>query len=165
MPTIVSQERAAELEEVQKLKDKIRILSGQLANVEFTFRDPTRNFDRSTVKGVVAKLIKVKDESAMTALEVYLLFLKNYLSVCRSIYQYSFCFLWLFIYNPENLFLVQVVAGGRLYNVVVDKETTGKQLLQNGDLRRRVTIIPLNKIQSHVVPPDKQRAAANMVYS
>ena len=55
------------------------------------------------------------------------------------------------------------MAGGRLYNVVVDTETTGKQLLQNGDLRRRVTIIPLNKIQAHVIPNDKQRAAANMV--
>lgn len=118
-------ERAAELEVVQKLKDKIRALSAQLSNVEFTYRDPTRNFDRSTVKGVVAKLIKVKDGSTMTALEV--------------------------------------VAGGRLFNVVVDTESTGKQLLQNGDLRRRVTIIPLNKIQAHVIPPDKQRAAANLV--
>ncbi|CAO2825723.1 unnamed protein product [Amaranthus hypochondriacus] len=118
-------ERAVELEEVQKLKDKVRGLSAQLANVDFTYRDPTRNFERSKVKGVVAKLIKIKDGSAMTALEV--------------------------------------VAGGRLYNVVVDTETTGKQLLQNGDLRRRVTIIPLNKIQAHVIPNDKQRAAANMV--
>ncbi|KNA04781.1 hypothetical protein SOVF_196530 [Spinacia oleracea] len=121
----LQQERAAELEEVQKLKDKIRVLSGQLANVDFAYRDPTNNFQRSKVKGVVAKLIKIKDESTMTALEV--------------------------------------VAGGRLYNVVVDSETTGKQLLQNGGLRRRVTIIPLNKIQSHVIGPDKQRAAANLV--
>ncbi|XP_057523244.1 structural maintenance of chromosomes protein 2-1-like [Amaranthus tricolor] len=121
----LQQERAVELEEVQKLKDKIRGLSAQLANVDFTYRDPTRNFERSKVKGVVAKLIKIKDRSTMTALEV--------------------------------------VAGGRLYNVVVDTETTGKQLLQNGDLRRRVTIIPLNKIQAHVIPNDKQRAAANMV--
>lgn len=121
----LQQERAAELEEVQKLKDKIRVLLGQLANVDFTYRDPTKNFERSKVKGVVAKLIKIKDGSTMTALEV--------------------------------------VAGGRLFNVVVDTETTGKQLLQNGDLRKRVTIIPLNKIQAHVIAPDKQRAAANLV--
>lgn len=55
---------------VQNLKDEIRILSSQLANVDFTYNDPMKNFDRSTVKGVVAKLIKVKDSSAMTALEV-----------------------------------------------------------------------------------------------
>lgn len=64
------QERAFELESVQKLKDEIRNLSAQLACVEFKYRDPIQNFDRSKVKGVVAKLIKVKDSAAMTALEV-----------------------------------------------------------------------------------------------
>lgn len=54
----------------QRLKDEIRDLSAQLANVQFTYRDPVKNFDRSKVKGVVAKLIKVKDSSTMTALEV-----------------------------------------------------------------------------------------------
>lgn len=58
------------MELVQKLKDETRDLSAQLANVQFMYRDPERNFDRSKVKGVVAKLIKVKDSSTMTALEV-----------------------------------------------------------------------------------------------
>ncbi|KAL9249751.1 Structural maintenance of chromosomes protein 2-1-like protein, partial [Drosera capensis] len=121
----LQKERAAELDLVQKLKDRIRMLSGQFVNVEFSYRDPTKNFDRSKVKGVVAKLIKVKDNSTMTALEV--------------------------------------VAGGRLFNVVVDTEVTGKQLLKDGELRKRVTIIPLNKIQGYVVPLNKLRAAANLV--
>ena len=58
------------MEWVQKLKDEIRNLSAQLANIEFKYRDPVKNFDRSKVKGVVAKLIKVKDSTTMTALEV-----------------------------------------------------------------------------------------------
>ncbi|KAA8533875.1 hypothetical protein F0562_031392 [Nyssa sinensis] len=95
-------DRATELEMVQKLKDDIRILSAQLANVEFTYRDPVKNFDRTRVKGVIAKLIKVKDSSTMTALEV--------------------------------------AAGGK-----------------------RVTIIPLNKIRSHPVPPRVQNAAIRLV--
>ncbi|KEY71484.1 hypothetical protein S7711_03551 [Stachybotrys chartarum IBT 7711] len=41
---------------------------------------------------------------------------------------------------------LEICAGGRLYNVVVDTEVTGTQLLQKGKLRKRVTIIPLNKI-------------------
>lgn len=41
---------------------------------------------------------------------------------------------------------LEICAGGRLYNVVVDSEITGTQLLQKGKLRKRVTIIPLNKI-------------------
>lgn len=56
---------------VQKLKDEIRMLSSRLGNVEFTYHDPVKNFNRSSVKGVVAKLIKVKDSSTMTALEVH----------------------------------------------------------------------------------------------
>lgn len=62
------------------------------------------------------------------------------------------------IYND-----LQVAAGGKLFNVVVDTENTGKQLLQNGELRRRVTIIPLNKINSHTVPPRVQNAAVRLV--
>ncbi|KAK4231411.1 putative structural maintenance of chromosomes protein 2 [Podospora fimiseda] len=41
---------------------------------------------------------------------------------------------------------LEICAGGRLYNVVVDTQVTGTQLLQGGKLRKRVTIIPLNKI-------------------
>jgi structural maintenance of chromosome 2 len=41
---------------------------------------------------------------------------------------------------------LEICAGGRLYNVVVDTEVTGTQLLQGGKLRKRITIIPLNKI-------------------
>jgi structural maintenance of chromosome 2 len=41
---------------------------------------------------------------------------------------------------------LEICAGGRLYNVVVDSEVTGTQLLQKGKLKKRVTIIPLNKI-------------------
>jgi len=46
---------------------------------------------------------------------------------------------------------LEVTAGGRLYNVVVDTEETGKQLLKNGQLKKRVTIIPLNKINKRTV--------------
>jgi structural maintenance of chromosome 2 len=41
---------------------------------------------------------------------------------------------------------LEITAGGKLYNVVVDDERVGKELLQNGKLKKRVTIIPLNKI-------------------
>lgn len=43
---------------------------------------------------------------------------------------------------------LEICAGGRLYNVVVDNEVTGTKLLQGGRLRKRVTIIPLNKISA-----------------
>ncbi|KAF8664917.1 hypothetical protein HU200_054234 [Digitaria exilis] len=121
----LQKDRSMELEIVQKLKDLVRKLSGELANVHFNYRDPERNFDRSKVKGVVARLIRIKDSSTATALEV--------------------------------------AAGGRLFNVVVDTEETGKKLLKNGDLRSRVTIIPLNKIQTYMIPDRVQQAARRLV--
>eukprot|EP01098_Paradermamoeba_levis_P016998 TRINITY_DN9495_c0_g1_i1.p1 TRINITY_DN9495_c0_g1~~TRINITY_DN9495_c0_g1_i1.p1 ORF type:complete len:584 (-),score=203.12 TRINITY_DN9495_c0_g1_i1:5-1756(-) len=50
------------------------------------------------------------------------------------------------VIDPTASTALEVTAGGRLYNVVVDTEVTGKQLLSKGKLRRRVTIIPLSKI-------------------
>ncbi|NXJ98306.1 SMC2 protein, partial [Corythaixoides concolor] len=41
---------------------------------------------------------------------------------------------------------LEAVAGGKLYNIIVDTEVTGKKLIEKGKLRRRYSIIPLNKI-------------------
>ncbi|KAJ1934312.1 Structural maintenance of chromosomes protein 2, partial [Linderina macrospora] len=46
---------------------------------------------------------------------------------------------------------LEITAGGRIYNVIVDDDTTGALLLKNGRLKRRVTIIPLNKIAAHTL--------------
>lgn len=57
----------------------------------------------------------------------------------------------LFTLDKENTragTALEICAGGRLYNVVVDTEVTGTQLLKGGRLRKRVTIIPLNKISA-----------------
>ncbi|KAL0298385.1 UNVERIFIED_CONTAM: Structural maintenance of chromosomes protein 2-2, partial [Sesamum radiatum] len=54
-----------------------------------------------------------------------------------------------------------VAAGGKLFNVVVDTEKY--EANQKGGLRRRVTIIPLNKIQSHPVPQRVKTAAVKLV--
>ena len=47
---------------------------------------------------------------------------------------------------------VEIIAGAKLYNVVVDSEESGKALLEKGQLKKRVTIIPLNKIQGRQIP-------------
>lgn len=95
---------------IQKLRAQADALRRKVANIDFSYSDPSPGFDRSKVKGLVAQLFTLEKEHsrAGTALEV--------------------------------------CAGGRLYNVVVDTADTGTKLLQNGKLRKRVTIIPLNKI-------------------
>ena len=74
--------------EVSVLKDQIDNLSAGLeARLNFEFKNPEKGFDRSKVKGLVAKLVRVTDSRASTALEI--------------------------------------AAGAKLYQVVVDTEQTG----------------------------------------
>ena len=94
-------------------QEKTDVLNGQLAGLDFKFRDPEAKFDRSRVKGVVAKLMRVTDPAMATALEV--------------------------------------VAGGKLYQVVVDTETTGKALLSKG---------PAPEARDHHPPEQDRRPGA-----
>ncbi|EHK99918.1 putative Structural maintenance of chromosomes protein 2 [Glarea lozoyensis 74030] len=108
---------------IRKIREQADTLKRKVANIDFNYADPSPNFDRSKVKGLVAQLFTLdKDRvDAGTALEI--------------------------------------CAGGRLYNVVVDTEVTGTQLLQHGKLRKRVTIIPLNKIAAFRASSEKIGAA------
>uniref|UniRef100_A0A8C2CFP7 Structural maintenance of chromosomes protein n=1 Tax=Cyprinus carpio TaxID=7962 RepID=A0A8C2CFP7_CYPCA len=65
--------------------------------------------------------------------------------------------------DVSNATALEVVAGGRLYNIVVDNEVTGKKLLEKGELKRRYTIIPLNKISSRTLNDNVVRTAKNLV--
>jgi structural maintenance of chromosome 2 len=58
---------------------------------------------------------------------------------------------------------LEVVAGAKLYNVVVEDENTGQQLLEKGGLKKRVTIIPLNKISARPVEGGKVQRAEQLV--
>ncbi|KAF3852186.1 hypothetical protein F7725_005541 [Dissostichus mawsoni] len=58
---------------------------------------------------------------------------------------------------------LEVVAGGRLYNIIVDTEVTGKKLLEKGELQRRYTIIPLNKISAKTLNDRVVNAAKSLV--
>lgn len=99
---------------INSLQQAVDTLTAQLqGRLAFEYSDPVRGFDRTKVKGLVARLVIVKDPKFATSLEV--------------------------------------AAGGKLYQVVVDEAITGKALLNAGQLRRRVTIIPLDKIQSRGV--------------
>ena len=112
--------------EIRSLREQADLLKRKVANIDFSYSDPSPNFDRSKVKGLVAQLFTLDKSKARagTALEI--------------------------------------CAGGRLYNVVVDSAETGSELLQNGKLRKRVTIIPLNKISAFRAAADKIGAAKKL---
>lgn len=111
--------------DISNLKGTYEALLAKFPNLRFAYKDPEKNWNRNCVKGLVASLINVKDNSTATALEL--------------------------------------VAGERLYNVVVDTEVTGKKLLEKGELKRRYTIIPLNKISARCIAPETLRVAQNLV--
>ena len=52
------------------------------------------------------------------------------------------------IKDPKAATALEVAASNRLFHVVVDDSITGKALLDRGQLKHRVTIIPLDKIRS-----------------
>lgn len=67
------------------------------------------------------------------------------------------------IKDPATATALEITAGGRLYNVVVDTEVTGKKLLDRGQLRRRYTIIPLNKIVGRPIENEVVKRAERLV--
>ena len=58
---------------------------------------------------------------------------------------------------------VETAAGGKLYNVVIDTEQVGKELLKGGNLQRRCTFIPLNKISARLMDQNTIRAAKQVL--
>ena len=46
---------------------------------------------------------------------------------------------------------LEIAAGAKLYNVVVEDSETGKQLLKGGRMRKRYTMIPLDQIQGRTL--------------
>lgn len=61
--------------------------------------------------------------------------------------------------EPAAATALEVVAGGKLWQVVVDTDATSKALIDKGRLKQRCTIIPLNRIQ-YRTPTDQQLSAA-----
>jgi structural maintenance of chromosome 2 len=121
--------------EQSQLEDKIRdltreanALKQQVKGLEFSYRDPYPNFDRTKVKGVLAQLFSLDEDKFNTGLAL------------------------------------EMCAGGRLYNVVSDTADTAALLLDEKKAlcSRKVTMIPLDKILFHQLPPDVIAAAEKM---
>uniref|UniRef100_A0A8R1TJ54 Structural maintenance of chromosomes protein n=1 Tax=Onchocerca volvulus TaxID=6282 RepID=A0A8R1TJ54_ONCVO len=58
---------------------------------------------------------------------------------------------------------LEVAGGGALYNIVVRNAQIARDLLKNGNLRHRVTILPLDKIEGRVLDNRKLQRAQNLV--
>lgn len=65
-------EKASQAEAIAKISEQMEFMSRKLSRLEFQYHNPTPNFDRSTVKGLVAELFTVlpAHSHAATALEI-----------------------------------------------------------------------------------------------
>jgi structural maintenance of chromosome 2 len=111
---------------IRKLTEQSDALKRKIANIDFSYSDPTPNFDRNKVKGLIAQLFSLPEQ------------------------------------NFKSATALEICAGGRLYNVVVENEVVATQLLEKGKLRKRVTIIPLNKISTFTASAEKIGAAKKL---
>ncbi|KAK6457223.1 chromosome segregation and condensation [Scheffersomyces xylosifermentans] len=119
-PNVVSDLRRQERDlhnESSRLNHELNQMKREIGNIDFHYSKPFPNFDDGLVRGIVAQLFDLPEES-----------------------------------NDKALAL-QVCAGGRLYNVVVENSDVATQLLERGQLKRRVTIIPLDKIKARSIDP------------
>lgn len=62
--------------------------------------------------------------------------------------------------DPKFNTALEVTAGPKLRNIIVDTEKTGKSLLKNGKLTKRVTFIPLNNITNRTLDDKKLKSAS-----
>lgn len=112
-------------------------LKAQLSNLDFRYTDPYVGFDRRKVKGLVAKLVKI-DPSVMdytTALQI-----------CAEGRLYYVC-------GVAKITLKMHSSVHLLAQVVVDDNKVAADLLKNGKLKRKYTIIPLKQILAPDVDP------------
>ncbi|KAL9936516.1 hypothetical protein V8E36_004584 [Tilletia maclaganii] len=116
--------RATANGQLAQLLERKDALKSWLSRADFKYENPTPNFDRSRVKGLVVSLIELDRRN-----------------------------------NAKFASALEVCAGGRLYNVVVEDERVGSQLLSGGRLKKRVTLIPLNKISPFVASAQRLGAA------
>ncbi|PWA67433.1 RecF/RecN/SMC [Artemisia annua] len=65
--------------------------------------------------------------------------------------------------NNSTMTALEICAGGKLFYIVVDNDITAQQIIENRDLRGRVTTIPLNRIKSKPVQLQVQEAAVELV--
>jgi len=113
---------AAEADKLASAADAEAARLGSRLSFEYDEAAMGKRWDASVIRGVVARLVRVADDSAATALEV--------------------------------------AAGGRLWQVVVETAEASAALLKRGRLQRRYTFVPLDRISARAIPEDRAARAA-----
>ncbi|KAF7636433.1 Structural maintenance of chromosomes protein [Meloidogyne graminicola] len=128
-------ERRRLCHENDELTREIDTFEARYFNLQFNYKNPYDGFDRKNVKGVVAKLFKLKDPKFATALEV--------------------------VGGGRVEFFVFI---NFIYNIVVNKAEIAKILIDKKCIQNRVTMLPMDKIEVRgVVSQSQIQEAKRMV--
>ena len=138
---------------VSSLSSSVSTLQARLSSLSFNYTPPPSNvlspagsaWDPNQVKGLVATLLTLKNPDVCTP---ECCFARNTLKL---------------ILLAQAALALEICAGGRLFNVVIDTDLTGTLLLRYGQLTRRVTLIPLNKIQPRLFSASTVQYAKSLV--
>ncbi|KAF4622118.1 hypothetical protein D9613_009303 [Agrocybe pediades] len=57
---------------------------------------------------------------------------------------------------------LEIAGGSKLFNVVIEDDKVGKDLIKNGRMKKRVTFIPLNRITPHTLAHHKLESAKKL---
>ncbi|KAF8197070.1 condensin complex subunit SMC2 [Pholiota molesta] len=60
---------------------------------------------------------------------------------------------------------LEIAGGGKLFNVVIEDEKVGKDLIKNGRMRKRVTFIPLTKINAWTLSDHTSPEGDNYIFT
>jgi structural maintenance of chromosome 2 len=115
-------------------RDELKGLKARVDKaLDFPFESPFKGFDRTKVKGRIARLAHIVGDADKfaTALEVCCVRCSH----------------------------IQVTAGGKLFHVVTEDVATGKALLEKGKLNQRATIIPLSGVNPRPADASVLKAA------
>lgn len=122
----LEEEKNEKIEIYDKIKGEYEKNKKKIEELRIEYRDPIEHFDRNRIKGIVADLIRIRDD--------------------------------------EYILPLDIAAGGKLRQLVIDTHETGKLLFKNKVFRKTVTLIPLDVVRGPIILTEyKKRLAMNLV--
>merc|ERR1711871_243285 len=142
--------------EAEDLKGKVTEIEGQLSSLVYDEAEENNMRNRAMELKKLMSGLKDQVENIGAQLQARLKF--DYKDPFKGFNRSSVKGLVANLINvsdPKHALALEVAAGGKLLQVVVDTEVTANAILANGQLKKRVSFLPLNRIDNRTADPAK----------
>merc|ERR1711871_820770 len=142
--------------EAEDLKGKVTEIEGQLSSLVYDEAEENNMRNRAMELKKLMSGLKDQVENIGAQLQARLKF--DYKDPFKGFNRSSVKGLVANLINvpePVHALALEVAAGGKLLQVVVDTEVTANAILANGQLKKRVSFLPLNRIDNRTADPAK----------